>query len=49
MFMENSETRIKVKGVAFNKIIKIIVSPLMDYKKEIFDIFDSIFEKTTLN
>lgn len=34
--MEHLETGIKVKGVTFNKIIKIIVSPLWILKGEFF-------------
>lgn len=47
VFMEHLETGIKVKGSTFNKIIKIIVLPLMDSEKEIFYFFESIFRKTT--
>lgn len=38
VFMEHLEMGIKVKGVAFSKLIQRIVSPLMDSEKEIFDL-----------
>lgn len=45
VLMEHLETGIKVKGVTFNKIIKIIVSPLWILKGEFFYFFESMFKR----